>query len=631
MTTIKQFNPGSGQWETVLVGAPGPVGPKGDTGSAGANGAPGPAGPGVPVGGAAGQVLSKINATDFNTQWSNAGFDQGAADLRYLQLAGGTLTGPLTVEDSVTVLELISQGTIVAQSGISSAAGISVTSGNVTAPQVRASTAAPVAINDLTRKDYVDAADALRLTQAAADARYVNNTGGDAMAGLLTITGTTPWQILSLRHTNNPQLMFENPDGTDYGYLMGQTTGMTLAAAGAGGTIAINPNGGGGLLLSSTQIQANSPILLIGAAPSNDGHATSKGYVDTQDVLRVAKTGDTMTGPLILRDAAAGIDAKQFSVKSLAGVFTLQALTDAGAVQKTPFSYDRTADLISMSVPVTIAPAAGNNQFVVKGSTQSDVRLQSATGVAWGSVVAVAAGTDLMTHPTSSVIKLRPELTDVLTIAKTLITATTPIALPADPASLLHAATKQYVDANVGITQAAADSRYVNSTGDTIVGALYIQPSAQASTALRVVTGQVTAGGTADFDLIDAASVSVPTPSANAHAATKLYVDGLASQATLDARYVTQTGSESISGFKTFTDDTEFYSDVIMHANLVLDKDVGYGDLTLASDPTQPLHAATKQYVDGKVGTNPQTWEGTQAQFDALATIDPTWFYYVVP
>jgi hypothetical protein len=52
---------------------PGPTGPTGATGSqgpTGATGSTGPAGPGVPVGGATGQVLTKINATDFNTQWA---------------------------------------------------------------------------------------------------------------------------------------------------------------------------------------------------------------------------------------------------------------------------------------------------------------------------------------------------------------------------------------------------------------------------------------------------------------------------------------------------------------------------------------------------------------------------------
>lgn len=48
-------------------------GEKGDTGADGATGpagADGATGEGVPTGGTAGQVLSKINSTDYNTQWS---------------------------------------------------------------------------------------------------------------------------------------------------------------------------------------------------------------------------------------------------------------------------------------------------------------------------------------------------------------------------------------------------------------------------------------------------------------------------------------------------------------------------------------------------------------------------------
>lgn len=48
------------------TGAQGIQGVKGDTGAAGTNGTNGQ---GVPVGGAAGQVLSKVNATDYNTAW----------------------------------------------------------------------------------------------------------------------------------------------------------------------------------------------------------------------------------------------------------------------------------------------------------------------------------------------------------------------------------------------------------------------------------------------------------------------------------------------------------------------------------------------------------------------------------
>ena len=57
---------------------PGPIGPQGPQGPAGANGLDGATGPagtngtngvGVPVGGTTGQVLAKVDGTDYNTQW----------------------------------------------------------------------------------------------------------------------------------------------------------------------------------------------------------------------------------------------------------------------------------------------------------------------------------------------------------------------------------------------------------------------------------------------------------------------------------------------------------------------------------------------------------------------------------
>jgi hypothetical protein len=55
-----------------ILGAQGPAGPTGATGATGAQGpagATGPAGQGVPTGGTTGQVLSKIDNTNYNTQW----------------------------------------------------------------------------------------------------------------------------------------------------------------------------------------------------------------------------------------------------------------------------------------------------------------------------------------------------------------------------------------------------------------------------------------------------------------------------------------------------------------------------------------------------------------------------------
>jgi hypothetical protein len=53
-------------------GPAGAAGPQGIQGPAGAAGATGPAGQGLVAGGAAGQLLSKIDGTDYNTQWIDA-------------------------------------------------------------------------------------------------------------------------------------------------------------------------------------------------------------------------------------------------------------------------------------------------------------------------------------------------------------------------------------------------------------------------------------------------------------------------------------------------------------------------------------------------------------------------------
>jgi hypothetical protein len=59
------------------TGATGPQGDAGPTGATGPAGTTGPAGPGVPTGGTAGQALTKINATDYNTQWTTLGGGSG--------------------------------------------------------------------------------------------------------------------------------------------------------------------------------------------------------------------------------------------------------------------------------------------------------------------------------------------------------------------------------------------------------------------------------------------------------------------------------------------------------------------------------------------------------------------------
>jgi hypothetical protein len=62
-----QGEPGA---DSTVPGPAGPAGPEGPQGDPGATGATGATGPGVAPGGTAGQVLTKIDATNYNTQWS---------------------------------------------------------------------------------------------------------------------------------------------------------------------------------------------------------------------------------------------------------------------------------------------------------------------------------------------------------------------------------------------------------------------------------------------------------------------------------------------------------------------------------------------------------------------------------
>jgi Collagen triple helix repeat (20 copies) len=57
------------QGDPGATGATGPPGPEGPQGDPGATGAQGPSGEGVPIGGSAGQVLTKDTATDYDTSW----------------------------------------------------------------------------------------------------------------------------------------------------------------------------------------------------------------------------------------------------------------------------------------------------------------------------------------------------------------------------------------------------------------------------------------------------------------------------------------------------------------------------------------------------------------------------------
>lgn len=84
--------PAGPQGPAGATGATGPQGPQGPTGATGATGPQGPAGQGVPTGGTAGQILSKIDGVNYNTQWvdpPSGGGGGGVTSITLTQPAAG--------------------------------------------------------------------------------------------------------------------------------------------------------------------------------------------------------------------------------------------------------------------------------------------------------------------------------------------------------------------------------------------------------------------------------------------------------------------------------------------------------------------------------------------------------------
>lgn len=229
------------------------------------------------------------------------------------------------------------------------------------------------------------------------------------------------------------------------------------------------------------------------------------------------------------------------------------------------------------------------------------------------------------------------------------------LTLHADPASAMHAATKQYVDTVAG---AGVGYTPVNRAGDTMTGVLIlssdpITTNLQAATKEYVdnapffnpsvggtISGATNVSGVVTFTT---APVGSYTPTAANHLVTKTYTDTtflrliggtltgnvtqsatpsaaahLINRSYADSRYLQLTGG-TLSGNVTVGATFEIiqstlpstgnsltnksYVDGLVANYLALTGGTLTNFLTLHADPTSALHAATKQYVDTAVGT----------------------------
>jgi len=163
-------------------------------------------------------------------------------------------------------------------------------------------------------------------------------------------------------------------------------------------------------------------------------------------------------------------------------------------------------------------------------------------------------------------------------------TMTGPLVLPADPAQPLEAATKQYVDSRVvpgGIPEAPIDgTTYGRNNASWQRVATSTDLDGKVDVAGDVMTGFLTLAG---------------DPTQAMHAATRQYVDSRITPITdapIDGNLYGRINAAW--GLAASQSDLTNYVEIV--------GDTMTGPLTLPGAPTQPLHAATKQYVDSAVG-----------------------------
>ena len=154
---------------TGATGNTGATGPKGDTGNTG------PAGPGVPTGGTTNQVLSKIDGTDYNTQWVAASTGTGTVTsiTATAPLTGGTITtsGSIGLDQTALTITESQVTNLVSDLALKAPLASPTFTGNVTVPTPSAST-------DAATKAYVDAAaQSLNVHPYCRAASTVNITG----------------------------------------------------------------------------------------------------------------------------------------------------------------------------------------------------------------------------------------------------------------------------------------------------------------------------------------------------------------------------------------------------------------------------------------------------------------------
>ena len=250
------------------------------------------------------------------------------------------------------------------------------------------------------------------------------NIVGEASTGIITTTtniGGTPSNPI-VRGVSTPE---QNIDVANKKYVDDQISSKGGISQAQGDARYLRLDGG--KMTGDINMSGNRTVTNLNA-PANATDAATKQYVDNANSLKVSKTGDTMTGQLQVNA----------SIKAQSPYYYSSLTSDGLFVQSNSSGKDYTS-VIHVGSGGNVEGGrymgykASTSQFASVGFNTSDPRFPLVT---------------LTRNGTDPVV-----LTGVAT-----------------PTDSNDAANKAYVDANKGITQTAADNRYLQLSGGTLSG-----------------------------------------------------------------------------------------------------------------------------------------------------------------
>jgi hypothetical protein len=326
-------------------------------------------------------------------------------------------------------------------------------------------TANPTLADHATRKGYVDS----RIDSLSAT---VNNTGA---GGFVRISGSTMVGDLIL-NTSSPSVALQ---ASSKGYVDTRITSLssTVDTKLTGEYLAR----AGGTMLGTISMNSNK-ILALGT-PTLASDAATKGYVDTtlstatsdaatntyvnqQDALRVAKIGDTMTGPLVI-NASNPINPNNPSTLTLnsGNLYIRTAAPTVLLMNKNA----RPTILGSLNSKFTISRGSDNDSEANDGGPNG--REPMVLNLLDGNVTFSG---DVYAGNGSKILATKENADSKLPLAGG--TLTNFLTLHANPTQGTHAANKTYVDAEVAKANGNASGK-VSKTGDTMSGSLILESS----------------------------------------------------------------------------------------------------------------------------------------------------------